>query len=155
MTRLELVKRMAESATRPLADFEPAVPAAQDVPAPTPAALHQPIEDAPTTAAPAEQTTDLFVWFEDTSHRTDERRGIAGLPESLLPWPFDGTQSMQVVARRYAEGHMHLLAAVRLRCTGKFGERIAALYTSALSVGTVAWIGTGSQYEQAWRDLYG
>jgi hypothetical protein len=107
------------------------------------------------TRAPAEQTTDLFVWFEDTSHRSDERRGIAGLPEALLPWPFDGSQSMQVIARRYAEGHMHLLAAVRLRCTGKFGERIAALYTSALSVGTVAWIGTGSQYEQAWRELYG
>jgi hypothetical protein len=136
-----------------LADFEPAVQATQ---AATPAAdLHQPVEAAPVTAAPAEQTTDLFVWFEDTSHRNDERRGSAGLPESLLPWPFDGSQSMQVVSRRYAEGHMHLLAAVRLRCTGKFGERIAALYTSALSVGTVAWIGTGSQYEQAWRELYG
>jgi hypothetical protein len=34
------------------------------------------------------------------------------------------------------------------------GERIAALYTSALSVGTVAWIGTGEQYERAWSDLY-
>jgi hypothetical protein len=152
MTRLELVKRMAESATRPLAEFEPMTrePVAS-VPAP---ALHQPVDDAPVTAAPAEQKTDLFVWFEDTSTRGHERRGIAGLPESLLPWPFDGTQSMQVVARRYAEGHMHLLAAVRLRCTGKFGERIAALYTSALSVGTVAWIGTGSQYEQAWKELY-
>jgi hypothetical protein len=177
MTRLELVKRMAESATRPLAAFEPAAAAPEIA-----QALHQPVDVQPAdmqptemqpaetqpaetrsidsaapaiTRAPAEQTTDLFVWFEDTSHRSDERRGIAGLPEALLPWPFDGSQSMQVIARRYAEGHMHLLAAVRLRCTGKFGERIAALYTSALSVGTVAWIGTGSQYEQAWRELYG
>jgi hypothetical protein len=172
MTRLELVKRMAESATRPLAAFETAAGALEIA-----HALHQPVEVRPIevqpaemqpaatrsidsaapaiTRAPAEQTTDLFVWFEDTSHRSDERRGIAGLPEALLPWPFDGSQSMQVIARRYAEGHMHLLAAVRLRCTGRFGERIAALYTSALSVGTVAWIGTGAQYEQAWAELYG
>jgi hypothetical protein len=33
-------------------------------------------------------------------------------------------------------------------------ELIAALYTSALSVGTVAWIGTGSQYSRAWDDMY-
>jgi hypothetical protein len=170
MTRLELEKRMAESATRPLAAFEPAAGALEIA-----QALHQPVELQPVelqpaemqpaetpsidraapavTRVPAEQTTDLYVWFEDTSHRSGERRGIAGLPEALLPWPFDGSQSMQVISRRYAEGHMHLLAAVRLRCTGKFGERIAALYTSALSVGTVAWIGTGSQYEQAWREL--
>jgi hypothetical protein len=155
MTRLELVKRMAESATRALADFEPAARTRPGFPAELSTALHQPVEDSSVSDAPTQRTTDLFIWFEDTSHRTDERRGIAGLPESLLPWPFDGTQSMQVVARSYAEGHLHLLAAVRLRCKGNFGERIAALYTSALSVGTVAWIGMGSQYEQAWRDLYG
>jgi hypothetical protein len=43
---------------------------------------------------------------------------------------------------------------VRLRVNGKFGERIAALYTAALSVGTVAWIGTGEQYARAWEELY-
>lgn len=155
MTRLELVKRMTDSASRSVVDFEPAARTTPTFPAATSPALHQPVEDAPVSDVPAQRTTDLFVWFEDTSHRSDERRGIAGLPESLLPWPFDGTQSMQVVARHYAEGHMHLLAAVRLRCAGNFGERIAALYTSALSVGTVAWIGTGSQCEQAWRELYG
>ncbi len=61
---------------------------------------------------------------------------------------------MQVIDRRYAEGHLHLLSAVRLRVNGKFGERIAALYTAALSVGTVAWIGTGEQYARAWEELY-
>lgn len=141
MTRLQLVRRMANAATRPLADFD----AAHQAP------MHQPVEAAP--AAPASDSTDLYVWFEDTSRRTNEgRRGIAGLPEALLPWPTD--RSMHVVARRYAEGHLHLLAAVRLRCNAKLGERIAALYTAALSVGTVAWIGTGSQYEQAWNEMY-
>ena len=141
MARLEVVKQLAESATRPIADY-----------------LHQPVDapDAAAMPAPAPEFTDLFVWFEDTSTRQRDgtRRGTAGLPESLLPWPQDSDARMQVVDRRYAEGHLHLLAAVRLRVYGKFGERIAALYTAALSVGTVAWIGTGAQYERAWSDLY-
>lgn len=140
MARLEVVKQMAENATRPLGEY-----------------MHQPVDDlAPAPAARAEESTDLFVWFEDTSarQRDGSRRGTAGLPESLLPWPQDGEATMQVIDRRYAEGHLHLLAAVRLRVNGKFGERIAALYTAALSVGTVAWIGTGPQYERAWSDLY-
>lgn len=141
MARLEVVKQLAENATRPIADY-----------------MHQPVEDAAIAPAPAPaaEVTDLFVWFEDTlsRQRDGSRRGAAGLPESLLPWPQDGAATMQVIDRRYAEGHLHLLAAVRLRVNGKFGERIAALYTAALSVGTVAWIGTGSQYERAWNDLY-
>jgi len=143
MARLEVVKQLAENATRPIADY-----------------MHQPVEDAAIASAPqpirVPEVTDLFVWFEDTlsKQRDGSRRGAAGLPESLLPWPQDGAATMQVIDRRYAEGHLHLLAAVRLRVNGKFGERIAALYTAALSVGTVAWIGTGSQYERAWNDLY-
>lgn len=143
MARLEVVKQLAENSTRPLADY-----------------MHQPVDDvaaAPDPApARAAETSDLFVWFEDTSakQRDGTRRGTAGLPESLLPWPQDGEATMQVIDRRYAEGHLHLLAAVRLRVNGKFGERIAALYTAALSVGTVAWIGTGAQYDRAWSDLY-
>jgi hypothetical protein len=61
---------------------------------------------------------------------------------------------MRVVARVYAEGHPHLLSAARIRTRGGLGDRIAALYTAALSVGTVAWIGTGEQYERAWNELY-
>jgi hypothetical protein len=72
------------------------------------------------------------------------------LPESLLPWDY----KMRVIERRYAEGHLHLLSAVRLRCGERQGERIAAIYTAALSVGTVAWIGTGKQYEQAWHEMF-
>ncbi len=131
MTRLELVKQLAEFATRPLAEQ-----------------MHQP-HDAP-QSAPA-RVTELFVWFEDTSARTrNGSRGIAGLPESLLPY----AKGMRVVERRYVEGHLHLLSAVRIRCEEKFGERVAALYTAALSVGTVAWIGTGTQYAQAWAEMY-
>jgi hypothetical protein len=141
MARLDLVKQLAENSTRPLADY-----------------MHQPVDLQETAPEPIRvpEVTDLFVWFEDTSARRRDgtRRGTAGLPESLLPWPQDGEATMQVVDRRYAEGHLHLLSAVRLRVNGKFGERIAALYTAALSVGTVAWIGTGAQYERAWADLY-
>jgi hypothetical protein len=61
---------------------------------------------------------------------------------------------MQVIDRDYAPGHAHLLSAVRLRLNGDVSARTVALYTSALSVGTVAWIGTGPQYERAWNDLY-
>jgi hypothetical protein len=129
MTRTELVRRLAEHATRPLCDH--ARP------------------NAPSLALSG--GTDLFVWFEDTSERRrDGRRGIAGLPESLLPY----AAGMRVLARVYAEGHPHLLSAVRIRAREGIGERIAALYTAALSVGTIAWIGTGEQYERAWNELY-
>jgi hypothetical protein len=139
MTRMEIVKQLADSATRPLIEFRS--PHAE--------------EHAPQDRVAEAVSSDLFVWFEDTSARAAEgRRGIAGLPESLLPWPQDGKTHMQVVERRYAPEHMHLLSAVRLRCKERFGDRIAALYTAALSVGTVAWIGTGQQYEQAWNEMY-
>jgi hypothetical protein len=130
MTRTELVRRLAEHATRPLSEH---------------ARL------AATQGTPTPGSGDLFVWFEDTSERQrDGRRGIAGLPESLLPY----ATGMRVIARVYAQGHPHLLSAVRIRVLNNMGERIAALYTSALSVGTVAWIGTGEQYERAWSELY-
>ena len=129
MTRTELVRRLAEHATRPLSEHVS--------------------PDA--ASAPVGKGTDLFVWFEDTSERRrDGRRGIAGLPESLLPY----ASGMRVIARIYAEGHPHLLSAVRIRAREGLGERIAALYTAALSVGTIAWIGTGEQYECAWNELY-
>jgi hypothetical protein len=138
MTRTELVRRLAEQATRPLTEF-----------------MQQETAVAPESgndSAPTAGATDLFVWFEDTSARTrgpSGRRGIAGLPESLLPV----AAGMKSLERRYVDGHFHLLSAVRIRCNDKFGERIAAIYTAALSVGTVAWIGTGSHYERAWEEL--
>ena len=144
MTRTELVKRLAEYATKPLT---------QERTAAFDAGMHQPVEtdEAKTPAPPARPGGDLFVWFEDTAARRNTgRRGIAGLPESLLPWD----TKMRVIERRYAEGHLHLLSAVRLRCGERQGERIAAIYTAALSVGTVAWIGTGRQYEQAWNEMF-
>lgn len=135
MNRSQLVKQLAEIATRPIGSAL----AAQTQPS---------MADA--VAQPATQS-ELFVWFEDTSARASEGgRGMAGLPESLLPYGL----SMRVVDRRYAEDHFHLLSAVRLRCADDPSELIAALYTSALSVGTVAWIGTGSQYSRAWDDMY-
>ena len=130
MTRTELVRRLADQATRPLSE-------------------HARLAAASSASRPS--SGDLFVWFEDTSERQrDGRRGISGLPECLLPY----AAGMKVVARVYADGHPHLLSAVRIRCRDAVGERIAALYTAALSVGTVAWIGTGEQYERAWVDLY-
>ncbi|HEX4585483.1 MAG TPA: hypothetical protein VH183_11675 [Burkholderiaceae bacterium] len=130
MTRTELVRRLAEHATRPLSEHTRLATTSSSAPA---------------------GSSDLFVWFEDTSERRrDGRRGVAGLPESLLPY----ASGMRVVARVYAEGHPHLLAAARIRTRDGLGERIAALYTAALSVGTVAWIGTGEQYERAWNELY-
>ncbi|HEU0198810.1 MAG TPA: hypothetical protein VFR86_00090 [Burkholderiaceae bacterium] len=138
MTPSDIVKRLAEFATRPVSSGTH-----QPIDAPAPAA-------AP-AAAPATHSSDLFIWFEDTSSRsTKGRLGIAGLPEALLPW----SATMRVIERRYAEGHLHLLSAVRLRCKERTGERIAAIYTAALSVGTVAWIGTGTQYELAWREMF-
>ncbi len=132
MTRAQLMKQLAQIATRPLVED-----------------MHQPVLEAP--RAPVAER-DLYVWFEDTSTRAqDGRRGIAGLPESLLPY----ARGMRVVERRFAEGHMHLLCAVRLKCQGDAADRVAALYTAALSVGTVAWIGTGAQYERTWIEMYG
>jgi hypothetical protein len=114
---------------------------------PAPAAAYE----STTPAQP--EPTDLFVWFEDTSLRPlHDGSGIAGLPESLLPWPTGGQPGMRVIERRYAEGHAHLLAAVRLRCQGSLAERIASVYTAALSVGTIAWIGAGTHYEHAWDE---
>lgn len=134
MTRSELVRQLAEIATRPIGASE------HDSASP---------DFIPALRAPA--TTDLFVWFEDTSARSaDGRRGMAGLPESLLPYG----PSMRVVDRRYAEDHFHLLSAVRIRCQEQTSDVIAALYTAALSVGTVAWIGTGSQYSRTWDEMY-
>jgi len=145
MNRSELVRRLADFATRPIA---PEIEASAVAPAPH--AMHQPIADpAPPMLSTVRPGSELFVWFEDTSTR-NSRNGIAGLPESLLPF----SKGMRVVERRYAEGHLHLLTAVRIRCADKFGEKIAAIYTAALSVGTIAWIGTGSQYERAWNEMY-
>ena len=130
MTRTELVRRLADQATRPLSE-------------------HARLAAVQQSSRPG--CGDLFVWFEDTSERQcDGQRGIAGLPESLLP--IGG--GMKVIERRYAPGHCHLLTALRVRCQDHAAERIAAIYTAALAVGTVAWIGTGSQYEMAWNALY-
>lgn len=137
MNRSQLVRQLAETATKPIGS------AAQ-------AATAQDAGRAATALRPT-AVTELFVWFEDTSTRSpDGRRGMAGLPESLLPFG----ASMRVVDRRYAEDHFHLLSAVRIRCHDQASELIAALYTAALSVGTVAWIGTGSQYCRTWDDMY-
>jgi hypothetical protein len=135
MTRSQLVRQLAEIATRPIGSAA--------------AAEAQP--SAPDAVEQSASQAELFVWFEDTSARAAEgARGMAGLPESLLPYGM----SMRVLDRRYAEDHFHLLSAVRLRCMDDPSELIAALYTSALSVGTVAWIGTGPQYSRAWDDMY-
>ncbi len=136
MTRNQLVRQLAESATRPLG-----VPIAECSAAEA------------RTSAESENAlaTELFVWFEDTAARALEgRRGVAGLPESLLPI----NRGMRVVERRYAENHLHLLSAVRIVCRQNAGELIASLYSAALSVGTVAWIGTGTQYARTWTDMY-
>jgi hypothetical protein len=139
MTRLEVFRKMAEANVKPLDHFI--------VPDTAPVRF---VATSPVAA------TDLFVWFEDTSARDDEAAGpgIAGLPECLLPWPQAPGESMQVIDRDYAPSHAHLLSAVRLRLIGDVTARTVALYSSALSVGTVAWIGTGLQYERAWNDLY-
>ena len=135
MTRNQLVRQLAEISTRPISAI-----ATSDSAATEPASLKG-------VAAP----TELFVWFEDTAARALEgRRGIAGLPESLLPI----SREMKLVERRYAENHLHLLSAVRISCRQNAAELIASLYTAALSVGTVAWIGTGKQYAHTWNDMY-
>lgn len=136
MTRNQLVKQLAEISTQPLGETAAKNSAAEPL---APANV--------TVAAP----TELFVWFEDTAARALEgRRGVAGLPESLLPI----YREMKIVERRYAENHLHLLSAVRIACRQNVGEVIASLYTAALSVGTVAWIGTGKQYAHTWNDMY-
>jgi hypothetical protein len=135
MTRSQLVQQLAEIATRPIAHAAATVAPASD----------------PIATDSCASARELFVWFEDTATRKVEgRRGVAGLPESLLP--YSGT--MRIVERRYATDHLHLLSAVRIACREYPGELIAAIYTAALSVGTVAWIGTGSQYERTWNDMY-
>ncbi len=135
MTRNQLVKQLAESATRPIG-------------APIAASS---VADCASIGSHVALPTELFVWFEDTAARALEgRRGVAGLPESLLPI----NRSMKIVERRYAENHLHLLSAVRIACGQNTGELIASLYTAALSVGTVAWIGTGTQYSRTWNDMY-
>lgn len=156
MSRMHLVKRLAEFAQPTASDRPLALPAPQmgSGELATPRAKHElPVThlgSALTVRAPA-VTQDLYVWFEDTSNRVhSSRRGIAGLPECLLPY----AKGLRVVERHYVDGHLHLLAAARLRCSEKFGERISALYTAALSVGTVAWIGTGAQYARAWQEMY-
>ena len=136
MTRNELVKQLAEISTRPISESVTCDAAAT--------------ESAPTHGH-AEAPTELFVWFEDTAARALEgRRGVAGLPESLLPI----SREMKLVERRYAANHLHLLSAVRISCRQNAAELIASLYTAALSVGTVAWIGTGKQYAHTWNDMY-
>lgn len=135
MTRNQLVRQLAEISTRPISAIATSASAATES-----ASLKD-------VAAP----TELFVWFEDTAARALEgRRGIAGLPESLLPI----SREMKLVERRYAENHLHLLSAVRISCRQNAAELIASLYTAALSVGTVAWIGTGKQYAHTWNDMY-
>jgi hypothetical protein len=166
MSRMDLVKRLAEFATRPLSEYRQLTNSSGPVDAQGTAPMYQIDEHdpyavnvepiAPGVGAPLARnsrldTQDLYVWFEDTSNRhRDGRLGIAGLPEALLPY----ARGTRVIERRYVDGHLHLLSAARLRCSEQFGERIAALYTAALSVGTVAWIGSGQQYARAWVEMY-
>jgi len=149
MTKMMLFRQLAEDATRPLESLGRSVEI-EPVPAAMPAQGNS-VAGTPTGLLATADGRDLFVWFEDTSERQqDGERGIAGLPESLLPVAF----GMKVVERRYAAGHLHLLTAIRIRCRERTDERIAAIYTAALAVGTVAWMGTGAQYELAWNALY-
>jgi len=129
MTRRAVFRQLARDATRPLDEFDSARP----------------------TWAAHPRARELFVWFEDTSGQQHGGvRGIAGLPECLLPVD----KNLRIIERHYMRDHLHLLTAVRLRCRERTAESIAALYTAALAVGTAAWIGTGTQYELAWKALY-
>jgi hypothetical protein len=148
MTRTDLFRQLADDATTPLemlAHTEHAqAGSAETAVGGTPNGTALEVRCDP-------DARDLFVWFEDTSDRqSNGERGIAGLPECLLPVAF----GMKVLERRYAAGHLHLLTAIRVRCRERADERVAAIYTAALAVGTVAWMGTGSQYEMAWNALY-
>jgi hypothetical protein len=145
---MALFRQLAEDATQSL----DAMAGPVEIPAaPADPAQGGNADGTPARLLAAPDARDLFVWFEDTSERQqDGERGIAGLPESLLPVAY----GMKVIERRYAAGHLHLLTAIRIRCRERADERIAAIYTAALAVGTVAWMGTGSQYELAWNALY-
>jgi len=148
MTRMTLFRHLAEEATKPLEALARSVELESSPASP---AQGNSVTGTPTGLLATPDGRDLFVWFEDTSERQhDGERGIAGLPESLLPVAF----GMKVIERRYAAGHLHLLTAIRIRCRERTDERIAAIYTAALAVGTVAWMGTGAQYELAWNALY-
>jgi len=128
-----------------------AAPAAEDDHQPLfgPAPEASSVQDAPPYAAPAR--TELFVWFEDNrQRRIDNWRGAAGFPECLLPYG----KGMRVLDRRYVDGHVHLLAAARIRCDERLAECVATIYTTALALGTIAWIGTGEQYRRAWMQMY-
>lgn len=99
----------------------------------------------------AAASTELFVWFEDARNRRGgHARGAAGFPECLLPYGKD----MRVLDRCYVDGHVHLLAAARIRCGERLAEYVAKIYTAALALGTIAWIGTGEQYRRAWTQMY-
>jgi hypothetical protein len=136
MTRNQLVKQLADISTRPIS-----IATTVDARA----------TDSELPRVNGEAPTELFVWFEDTAARALEgRRGVAGLPESLLPISRD----TKLMERRYAANHLHLLSAVRISCRQNAAELIASLYTAALSVGTVAWIGTGRQYARTWNEMY-
>jgi hypothetical protein len=107
------------------------------------------LDPAPPFAAPA--STELYVWFEDTcASRITNRPAAAGFPECLLPYG----KGVRVLERRYAEGHLHLLSAARIRCDERLAECVAVIYTQALALGTIAWIGTGEQYRRAWVRMY-
>ncbi len=113
--------------------------------------MHQPVDADPSPPYVAPARTELFVWFEDNRRRQNNgARGPAGFPECLLPYG----RGMRVMERHYAEGHVHLLAAVRIRCDERFGERVATIYTAALALGTIAWVGTGDQYRRAWLQMF-
>ena len=103
----------------------------------------------PALAAPA--VTELFVWFENTASRRARRGiGLAGMPECLLPVR-DG---LRLLERHYAYDHPHLLSAARFACRRQVSERIADIYIGALAAGTLAWIGVGPRYEQAWGEIF-
>jgi hypothetical protein len=155
VTKHELIRRLAEFSTRPVSEMAELVKLAN------PAQLAKLAASQSMSSAPAFDPRptrrskasggDLFVWFEDTSARwRDGKRGIAGMPESLLP----AMRCIKVHDRRYAQGHLHLLCAVRLVCSERLGEAIAAISSSALGIGTVAWIGTGEHYAAAWREMF-
>lgn len=108
-----------------------------------------PIAPLPVVEAPA--ATELYVWFENTaSRRLRYGLGVSGMPESLLPI----RKGLKVLERHYAYGHLHLLAAARFECRSHVSERIADLYVSALTAGTLAWIGIGSRYRVAWNEIF-
>jgi len=148
----EQVKRLAQYASRPYMDIRQPKPAEPLRALPAPAAKIEPkprkdiqlIDFEPVTEVRTgldSAAQDLYVWFEDTTHRNRSRRR-----------PY--AQGLRVLERRYVDGHLHLLSAARIRCLNHYGQCVSALYTAALSVGTIAWIGTGAQYAKAWNELY-